>query len=351
MYTATAEEYIHTMESSTSGVDIIEDDDWPLYVRVLIGIFVTIIGLVNIVGNICTIISFHRDIKLRTVANYYILNLAVTDLIVGLVSVPFYAVYTVLDFFWPFGYAFCKIWCVIDFWVCAESSLTIILISHDRFSMVNKGAQYLSSETKQKALIKIGITWLLSFLLYSPAIIGFNTWRGYSTIDQHDCDVEFATDFWYTLITSILEFLVPFVLITIFNSLLYADIRRRTKISHGSTEPQHKSDASKTMRRDRKAAKNLTLLVVVYFICWLPYVVSTLILAVCDTCVSDNLFEFFNWLLWFNSSLNSFMYAMTNERFRTNYRQLLCCCNITKGFMVNNKVDKLNIDDTTMTSH
>ncbi|KAK2148938.1 hypothetical protein LSH36_474g03041 [Paralvinella palmiformis] len=312
---------------------------WSLHVQVLVGLIITMIGLVNIVTNVCTILSFATDRKLRIVANYYIVNLAATDLIVGISSLPFYAVYTILQWYWPFGYTFCKIWSVLDFWVCAESSLTIILISQDRLAMVRKGPRYRICETPKKALWKIGISWLLAFLLYGPAIIGYDVWRGYSTVAADDCDVEFASDFWYTLITSTIEFVTPFLVITVFNVMLYLNIRRRVKlhpvnIVHGETE------ASKMIiRRDKKAATNLALLVLVYFICWLPYVISTVIIAVCDTCVGEDLYEFFNWLLWLNSSLNCFLYALTNERLRRNYRKWFCwACHVYRRHVDSNVV-------------
>ena len=118
-----------------------EDDEytWPLRKQVIVGIILFLLSVVIILGNILTILVFLRDPKIRTVQNMYIFNLAITDICIGVSSVPFYAIYTVLGYEWVLGYEYCKLWSIVDYWVCAESSLTIILISHDRLLMVTKG--------------------------------------------------------------------------------------------------------------------------------------------------------------------------------------------------------------------
>lgn len=115
------------------------DEGWPLSTKFSFSVGIFIIFILNLIGNILTLVAFSKDAKLRTVHNYYICNLAISDLAVGLSSIPFYGIYTVMDYHWPFSYTFCKLWLVVDFWICAQSSLTVILISYDRLQMVTKG--------------------------------------------------------------------------------------------------------------------------------------------------------------------------------------------------------------------
>lgn len=117
-------------------------ESFPFTVQLAASIVIVILTACNIIGNSCTLLAFYQDPKLRTPHNCYIANLAVTDLTVGFISVPFYAVYTLRKYYWQFGYLFCKIWSVVDFWVCAESALTIALISQDRFYLVSVCHQY-----------------------------------------------------------------------------------------------------------------------------------------------------------------------------------------------------------------
>ena len=314
------------LEEATNPPDYdYEEEGYPLYGKVMAGILIGLMNVAILAGNTLTIMSFCQDRQLRTVANYYIINLAVTDLLVGLTSVPFYAPFTLLDYHWPFGYTFCKVYNVVDFLVCAESAWAICLISYDRLEMVRRGAQYSSYSTGRRAAVLIPLSWIFSFLLYGPAIIGFDIWRGHSILESYYCDVEFATDVLYTLVTAILEFLLPFVMVTTCSVLLYWNIRKR---SRGDAVVSQSNERAQVMKRDRRALRNLSLLVSVFLVCWMPYTVATIILAFCGECVNEDLYEFFVWLLWGNSSLNALLYAYTNHRFRDNYRRILLavCC-------------------------
>ena len=76
--------------------------------------------------------------------------------------------------------------------------------------------------------------------------------------------------------------------------------------------------------RTSKAGVGLTLIVVVFGICWAPYQISALIMALDPDIVNGNLFEVAFWLLWLNSTINPILYACVNWRFRIAFRMILC---------------------------
>lgn len=139
-------------------------------------------------------------------------------------------------------------------------------------------------------------------------------------MEEEDCDVEFAEEFIFTIVTSFIEFCVPFALVVLFNGLLYWNIKKRSKKVHPT------SSQTNNLKRDRKAAWNLAILVICFFFCWSPYTISTIIVAFCPGCVNVDMYEFFNWLLWINSSLNPFLYAYSNPRIRRHFQRMLCQC-------------------------
>ncbi|XP_067663613.1 histamine H3 receptor-like [Haliotis asinina] len=277
-------------------------------------------------GNSLIIISYIHDKQLQTVHNMYLLNLAVTDLLLGLISMPFYTVYTVTEWHWPFGQGFCKFFLFVDFALCLESVLLIIVISLDRLILVTKGAAYMSEETFKVGYIKVGLSWMTALSLYGPAIIGWDYWFGESTVEHEDCDVEFAHNFKFTLVTSLIEFFVPFLSISVLNTLIYIKIRKRAQVftkKPNSLDIQA-TTASSSMK-DLKAAKALALLVLALAVCWAPYTISTIIIAFCDSCITRDVYEFLNWLLWFKSCINPFLYALNSARFTHNIKKLLKC--------------------------
>ena len=49
--------------------------------------------IATITGNVLVIVAFKKERKLRTVTNYFLVSLAVSDLIIGLISMPMYSIY------------------------------------------------------------------------------------------------------------------------------------------------------------------------------------------------------------------------------------------------------------------
>ena len=76
--------------------------------------------------------------------------------------------------------------------------------------------------------------------------------------------------------------------------------------------------------RTAKAGVGLTLIVVVFGVCWAPFQISALIMALDPAAVNGNLFEVAFWLLWLNSTINPILYACVNWRFRIAFRMILC---------------------------
>ena len=67
--------------------------------------------------------------------------------------------------------------------------------------------------------------------------------------------------------------------------------------------------------QQEKAFRQLAAIVIGFTICFLPYFVLFLIVALCNDCVNDNLFKLTIWLGYINSTLNPFLYALSNRKF------------------------------------
>jgi hypothetical protein len=59
-----------------------------------------------------------------------------------------------------------------------ESILMIMIISFDRLFLLILGPHYTMKVTMIKAYVQIGISWIIAFLLYGLAIIGWDIWTG-----------------------------------------------------------------------------------------------------------------------------------------------------------------------------
>ncbi|KAL4235235.1 hypothetical protein ACF0H5_006873 [Mactra antiquata] len=138
----------------------------------------------------------------------------------------------------------------------------MVLLSLDRLALVTLGPTYSVKCTMFRAIICACISWVISFGIYGPAIIGWDYWVGYSTVRAYDCDVEFAYNFEYTTITAIAEFVIPVIGLSIINTMIYHKITERGKKLQSSIKNMKKKLDTKTTKPSfssiRKAEKSPT---------------------------------------------------------------------------------------------
>uniref|UniRef100_A0A8C5RNU8 G-protein coupled receptors family 1 profile domain-containing protein n=1 Tax=Laticauda laticaudata TaxID=8630 RepID=A0A8C5RNU8_LATLA len=109
-------------------------------VTVLLAILMGFLVLVTVLGNALVILAFVVDKSLRTQGNFFFLNLALADFLVGGFCIPLYIPYILTDE-WKFGKGVCKLWLVVDYLVCTASGFNIVLISFDRFVSVTRAVR------------------------------------------------------------------------------------------------------------------------------------------------------------------------------------------------------------------
>ncbi|CAO1426103.1 unnamed protein product, partial [Diamesa tonsa] len=146
-------------------------------------ISLAILGFINIlviVGNCLVIAAVFCSHKLRSVTNFFIVSLAVADLLVGLAVLPFSATWEVFKV-WIFGDVWCRIWLAVDVWMCTASILNLCAISLDRYVAVTRPVTYPSIMSTRRAKSLIAGLWVLSFVICFPPLVG---WKDKSTTDD-----------------------------------------------------------------------------------------------------------------------------------------------------------------------
>uniref|UniRef100_A0A4W6EMI0 G-protein coupled receptors family 1 profile domain-containing protein n=1 Tax=Lates calcarifer TaxID=8187 RepID=A0A4W6EMI0_LATCA len=136
----------------------------------VVPIYILVIAVLGIIFNVFVLMVFCLHKKACTVAEIYLSNLAAADLI--LVScLPFWAVYAVNNFNWPFGGAMCKLVNIsITMNVCC-SIYFLVLVSIDRYMAL---VHPLSHETLRRpkfAKLSCLLVWALGLLLSVPTLI------------------------------------------------------------------------------------------------------------------------------------------------------------------------------------
>ncbi|CAH1269477.1 HRH3 [Branchiostoma lanceolatum] len=349
-------------------------------VAAVLALLITVVILVTVFGNLLVIVAFWRTKTLQTTSNYFLMNLAVADLMIGLLAMPPYAPY-ILTGNWPLGHSMCVSWLALDYCFCSASTLNIMAISLDRYRCVTQAVKYKLHNSKNTTYIQMALVWIIAFLLYGPAIVSWEHVAGKRLIPDRKCFVPFHDNFPFTFTASVVEFFTPFVSVSFFYFKVYKEIRERAKAklkrkdeykalrtsfrrrdgSRGSSNldipsslaPEMTtltvfgSSSSSTgasnrplrakkklsfdhMGRELRVAKTLAIVVVVFAICWTPFTIFTLIRTLCSSCIVDELYEVSFWFLWLNSTINPIVYAAFHTQFRAAFQSLICqWCKIT----------------------
>lgn len=77
------------------------------------------------------------------------------------------------------------------------------------------------------------------------------------------------------------------------------------------------------IQKEHKAAKQLGFIISAFFLCWIPYFITFMVMAVCRECVNHELHMFTIWLGYINSTLNPFIYPLCNGNFKRVFKNFL----------------------------
>ncbi|KAK6479201.1 muscarinic acetylcholine receptor M5a [Huso huso] len=187
-----------------------------------------IVSLITIIGNILVMVSFKVNSQLKTVNNYYLLSLAFADLIIGVFSMNLYTSYILMGY-WSLGTLACDLWLALDYVASNASVMNLLVISFDRYFSITRPLTYRAKRTPKRAGIMIGLAWLVSFVLWAPAIICWQYFVGERTVPSGECEIQFFSVPVITFGTAIAAFYIPVSIMTILYCRIYKETEKRTK--------------------------------------------------------------------------------------------------------------------------
>ena len=194
--------------------------------RAITPAIVCLLCAVALAGNALVFAAFAWDRSLRTITNAFLLSLAAADIIVAAASMPLFAMKHAIGG-WPFGSLLCDLWLAVDYTASNASVANLLVISLDRYLSVTRPITYRAHRTWNVAGIAIGGSWLLSLVLWAPAIFLWPLFQG-RNVPASECRIEFLEKSpTLTVATAVCAFYIPVTIMCALYLRVYVETRRR----------------------------------------------------------------------------------------------------------------------------
>ncbi|XP_046433091.1 cholecystokinin receptor-like [Neodiprion pinetum] len=130
----------------------------------------SLIFLAGVIGNILVILTLVQHQRMRTVTNVFLLNLAASDIMLGVLCMPFTLVGAILRDF-VFGEVMCKLVPYLQACTVSVSAWTLVAISVERYYAICHPLRSRRWQTLSHSYRLIAVIWTGSLILMSPIAV------------------------------------------------------------------------------------------------------------------------------------------------------------------------------------
>ena len=265
-----------------------ENENTPNLLIVLNSTVNIILMIVSIIANSLVIAAVWKTPSLRYPSNLFLCNLALSDVIVGLIVEPFYLTVELLKMHgYPKGDD-CTLetaFSVITFLVCGVSFGNVTLVSMDRYMAIHYPLRYDTIVTIPWVYVLIISCWVLNAF--------------FSTIFPWN---EVVFGYLVTVVCAIFLTMSTFIHIKI-----YRIVRRHRGVIQAQEQAVHSTNTEFNMTGFKKTALNTSIVLFFLLICYLPFTVACILLILTDE--SPILWRVASTTVYLNSALNPFLYC------------------------------------------
>ncbi|XP_013772526.2 tachykinin-like peptides receptor 86C [Limulus polyphemus] len=296
---------------------------------VVFGLMVTIAGFGNAI--VIWIVIAHR--RMRTITNYFLLNVSLSDLMMATFNSIFNFIF-MLHSHWPFGSAYCTINNFIAYLTVSVSVFTIGTTSIDRYIAI---VHPLTPRMPKKVVyLLVAVTWISGAALSVPTLL-YSTTLTYRYPDgslRTLCYLNWPdgpagtsySDYEYNLFFLVMTYVVPMLTMAFTYSKMCCTLWGSRGIGV-ETERQRNLIKSK-----QKVVRMLVVVVLIFAICWLPYHIYFLYTfhfpEVLQNPYVQHVYLAFYWLAMSNSMYNPIIYYLMNNKFRMYFKIAMSCCRL-----------------------
>ncbi|KAG7521505.1 D(4) dopamine receptor [Solea senegalensis] len=166
-------------------------------------VFGVLLIVVIICGNLLVCLSVFMEKALKTTTNYFIVSLAVADLMLAVLVLPLFVFSEFQDGVWTLSTTICDGLMTMDVMLCTASIFNLCAISIDRFIAVSIPLNYNRKHVDLRQTVLLSATWILALAVASPVIFGINN---VPKRDPSECKLENDD---YVVYSSVCSFFIP----------------------------------------------------------------------------------------------------------------------------------------------
>uniref|UniRef100_A0A3Q2YGB2 Neuromedin U receptor 1 n=2 Tax=Hippocampus comes TaxID=109280 RepID=A0A3Q2YGB2_HIPCM len=298
---------------------------------------------VGVLGNSLTCAVILRYKVMQTPTNYYLLSLAVSDLLVLLLGMPLELYEMWQNYPFLFGEGGCYFKTFLFETVCFASILNVTALSVERYIAVVHPLKVKHMTTSAHVKRVVLALWSLSMLCSVPN----TSLHGIAVLPPR-----FGRDFprsaicqlvkpkWMynliILISTLVFFILPVLIISILYLLIGLRLHKERMLStvedtcSFGPESLRRSHKQKLNKRNLQVTKMLCVLVIVFGLCWAPFHVDRLMWSFMDTSIEGHLriFEHIHVVsgvfFYLSAAINPVLYNLMSTRFRELFRHIWC---------------------------
>uniref|UniRef100_A0A667WYD3 5-hydroxytryptamine receptor 4 n=1 Tax=Myripristis murdjan TaxID=586833 RepID=A0A667WYD3_9TELE len=289
--------------------------------RMFLYAFLTVGIICTVVGNFLVVLSIAYFKQLQSPTNCFVMSLAVADCLVGLVGC------------WYYGVLFCQLHSSLDVMLCTASIFHLSCIAFDRYYAVCNPLVYSVKMSRSRVALLIVVCWAVPMLIsFGPIMLGLHMAGVNIPLPEDVC--VFLVNRIYAVMASLVAFYLPMATMLVAYWKIYKAAKRQAR-QISAMESQMAAGVSKdsskkqrhrnTMRREKKAAKTLGIIMGVFLIFWMPFFTVNIVDPFIEYSTAVVVWDVFLWLGYINSSLNPFLYGFFNRSFRRAFLMIMGC--------------------------
>lgn len=276
-----------------------------------------------VTGNILVMAVVYKNKSMRKTINFFITNMAFSDLIFTVISIPRVVTILLFGYKWlvhgSLGLIFCRMVPFVMEITIIASVLNIVAITVDRFLAVLFPLRTFIS--KRFCLFAIFAMWLVAISVEIPTLLAtdFDEYQG-KTYCIIDLDLKFggnSGEIYFNFVFVVL-YAMPFAVTVVLNLAIIFNMQKRDIPGDTISETSNRN----RVKTNRKVIRMVLVVVAAFLLCWSLYFVLMVlrkngIHVPCDVLYLRLL------LAQFNAAFTPLLYAIFSENYRQGFAEIL----------------------------